>query len=95
MNKTKEEIEQIAELVADAMLKVHRALGPGLLESTYQACLAHELRCRGIKVACEVALPVRSSRLRRVIASTCSWPSASLSRTSRFRQCPPFTKPSC
>jgi hypothetical protein len=32
MNKTKEEIEQIAELVVDAMLKVHRALGPDLLE---------------------------------------------------------------
>jgi hypothetical protein len=42
MNKTKEEIEQIAEQVVDAMLKVHRALGPGLLESTYQACLVHE-----------------------------------------------------
>jgi len=41
------------------MLKVHRALGPGLLESTYQACLAYELRCRGIDVGCEVALPVR------------------------------------
>jgi GxxExxY protein len=59
MNKTKEEIEQIAEQVVDAMLKVHRALGPGLLESTYQACLAHELRCRGTEVGCEVALPVR------------------------------------
>jgi GxxExxY protein len=35
------------------------ALGPGLLESTYQACLAHELRCRGTEVGCEVALPVR------------------------------------
>jgi GxxExxY protein len=59
MNKTKEEIEQIAEQVVDAMLKVHRALGPGLLESTYQVCLAHELRCRGTEVGCEVALPVR------------------------------------
>ncbi|MGO9920104.1 MAG: GxxExxY protein [Isosphaeraceae bacterium] len=59
MNKTKEEIEQTAEQVVDAMLKVHRALGPGLLESTYQVCLAHELRCRGIEVGCEVALPVR------------------------------------
>ena len=38
MKKTNEEIEQIAEQVVDAMLKVHRALGPGLLESTYQAC---------------------------------------------------------
>jgi GxxExxY protein len=59
MNKTKGEIEQTAEQVVDAMLKVHRALGPGLLESTYQACLAHELRCRGIEVCCEVSLPVR------------------------------------
>src|SRR5258708_34056596 len=59
MNKTKQEIEHIAELLVDAMLKVHRALGPGLLESTYQACLAHELRCRDIEVGCEVALPVR------------------------------------
>ena len=59
MNKTKEEIEQIAEHVVDAMLKVHRAMGPGLLESTYQTCLAHELRCRGIEVGCEVALPIR------------------------------------
>ena len=43
MNKTtKEEIERVAEQVVDAMLKVHRALGPGLLESTYQACLAYE-----------------------------------------------------
>ena len=41
------------------MLTGHRALGPGLLESTYQACLAYELRCRGIEVDCEVALPVR------------------------------------
>ena len=59
MNRTKDEIEQIAEQVVDSMLKVHRALGPGLLESTYQLCLAHELRCRGIDVGCEVALPVR------------------------------------
>jgi PD-(D/E)XK nuclease superfamily len=50
MNKTKEEIEQIAEQVVDAMLKVHRSVGPGQRESTYQACLAHELGCRGIEV---------------------------------------------
>jgi hypothetical protein len=40
MKKTREEIEQIAEMVVDSMLKVHRALGSGLAESTYQACLA-------------------------------------------------------
>jgi GxxExxY protein len=34
-------------------------LGPGLLEKTYQVCLAYELRSRGIEVGCEVDLPVR------------------------------------
>jgi GxxExxY protein len=59
MNKSEQEIEQIGEVVVDAMLKVHRSLGPGLLESMYQACLAHELRCRGVEVGCEVVLPVK------------------------------------
>ena len=39
-------------------MKVHSVLGPGLLESAYQACLAHELRSRGFEVATQVALPV-------------------------------------
>jgi len=39
-------------------LTVHSTLGPGLLESAYQACLAHEIRSRGIEVASEVPLPV-------------------------------------
>jgi GxxExxY protein len=34
----------VAKDIVDAAMKVHRALGPGLLESAYQACLAHELR---------------------------------------------------
>lgn len=59
MDKTREEIEEVASQIVDAMLMVHRELGPGLLESTYQACLAHELRGRGIEVHCEVELPVR------------------------------------
>jgi GxxExxY protein len=56
--KTREEIERIATILVDSFIQVHRALGPGLLESTYQACLAHELRLRGINVRCEVAMPV-------------------------------------
>lgn len=59
MDKTKEEIEALAKLLVDAMVAVHRELGPGLLESTYQACLAYELRSRGIEVQCEAPLPVR------------------------------------
>ena len=39
-------------------MTVHSTLGPGLLESAYQACLAHEIRSRGIEVASEVPLPV-------------------------------------
>lgn len=45
--------------VLDAALRVHRALGPGLLESTYRACLAHELLQMGFAVRQEVAVPLK------------------------------------
>ena len=44
--------------VVDAAIAVHSALGPGLLESAYQACLAYELRSRGLYVLQQVPLPV-------------------------------------
>jgi GxxExxY protein len=53
-----EDIEIIAKDVVDAAIKVHQTLGPGLLESAYQACHAHELRKRRHKVLTEVAVPV-------------------------------------
>jgi GxxExxY protein len=59
MSKSKEEVELVATQLVDSMLAVHRELGPGLLESTYQACLAYELRERGIEVRYEVELPVK------------------------------------
>ena len=52
------DIEEIARQIVDAAIKVHRALGPGLLESAYQKCLAYELRKRGLRVECEVLQPV-------------------------------------
>ena len=52
------DIEEVAKIIVDAAIKVHRALGPGLLESAYQQCLAHELRKRGLRVECEVLLPI-------------------------------------
>jgi GxxExxY protein len=52
------EIEEVGKQIVDSAIKVHRALGPGLLESAYQACLAHELRKRGLKVECEMPLPI-------------------------------------
>lgn len=51
--------DDIAKDIVDAAIKVHRALGPGLLESAYQACLAHELRRRQRLVECEVTLPLK------------------------------------
>ncbi len=44
--------------VVDAAMKVHSALGPGLLESAYEACLAHELRRRGSVVEVQRPLPI-------------------------------------
>jgi GxxExxY protein len=44
--------------VVDSAMKVHSALGPGLLESAYKACLAFELADRGLAVESEVPLPV-------------------------------------
>ncbi len=52
------DIQEIARILVDAAVKVHRALGPGLLESAYQKCYAHELRMRGLKVVTEVMLPI-------------------------------------
>jgi GxxExxY protein len=52
------DIEAIGKDIVDAAIKVHRALGPGLLESAYQHCMAYELRRRGRRVACEVLLPI-------------------------------------
>ena len=53
------EIEEIGKIIVDCALRVHQELGPGLLESTYQFCLAHELTKRGLRVSCEVVLPIK------------------------------------
>lgn len=52
------DIEAIGKQIVDSAVKVHRALGPGLLESAYQYCLAYELRKRGLQVETEVLQPV-------------------------------------
>ncbi len=48
----------ITEQIIGAAMEVHRALGPGLLESAYEACLVFELRQRGLKVEQQKPLPV-------------------------------------
>jgi GxxExxY protein len=49
---------EIARIVVDACYRLHRELGPGLLESVYQSVLARELETRGLRVRRQVAVPV-------------------------------------
>jgi GxxExxY protein len=49
---------EIATVILDAAFKIHRTLGPGLLESVYQATLNYELQQRGLRVLQQVGLPV-------------------------------------
>ena len=53
------DIEEIGKKIIGAAIKVHCALGPGLLESAYQKCLDYELRKFGLKVECEISLPIK------------------------------------
>jgi GxxExxY protein len=50
--------ERLASIIVNSGLKVHRALGPGLLESAYEHCLSHELRTRGLAVERQIPLPI-------------------------------------
>ena len=50
--------DQLTQNVIGAAIEVHRHLGPGLLESAYQACLSYERQKQGFKVEREVPLPI-------------------------------------
>ena len=50
--------DELSHRVIGCALEVHRALGPGLMESTYEHCLARELELRGIRFARQQPLPV-------------------------------------
>jgi GxxExxY protein len=52
------DLNELSGTTVDAAIRVHSALGPGLLESAYETCLAYELRERGLLVRTQVALPV-------------------------------------
>ncbi len=49
---------QIGEIIIKAAIKVHSALGPGLLESAYEACFAHECASQGLSVKRQVVQPI-------------------------------------
>jgi GxxExxY protein len=50
--------QELTGQILGAAIEVHKQLGPGLLESTYQACLCYELELRGISFECQKLLPL-------------------------------------
>ena len=52
------ELNKISEKIIGCAIKVHKTLGPGLLESTYEVCLIHALSKAGVRVQSQVSLPV-------------------------------------
>ncbi len=56
---TSHHLNDLAGQVIGAAMEVHTVFGPGLLESTYEACLAHELECNDISATSQVYLPVK------------------------------------
>jgi GxxExxY protein len=52
------ELNQVSGSIVESAMKIHSALGPGLLESAYESCLLHELRKKGIKVTSQLTLPI-------------------------------------
>ena len=57
-------MEKLAKEAVNAAFRVHNSLGPGLLESVYEACLAYEIRKQGIEVQTQVAFPVVYEQVR-------------------------------
>jgi GxxExxY protein len=55
---SREALNGITAAIVDTAMQIHKTLGPGLLESVYQAVMAHELRKRGLNVRTEVPIPV-------------------------------------
>ncbi len=52
------ELNDITDRIISSAIKVHKALGPGLLESAYEACLLYELRKNGLNAESQVGLPL-------------------------------------
>jgi len=52
------DVERLATIVVDSVFSVHKELGPGLLESAYEACLSRELELRGVKHQRQLLIPL-------------------------------------
>lgn len=56
--KSAKDENELSRIILDAAFRVHSAIGPGMLENAYEACLAYELRAAGLKVQTQVPLPL-------------------------------------
>ena len=63
MENKRDRANELSKLIIGAAIEVHRHLGPGLLESAYQACMCHELSNLGIPFQPQLPLPVTYKRL--------------------------------
>ncbi len=54
-----EELERIGKEIVDSAYRVHKELGPGLLESVYEECMVYDLRRKGFKVETQVYVPIK------------------------------------
>jgi len=61
---TEKALDDLTQEVIGAAIEVHRVLGPGLLESSYERCLARELSLRGVQFEAQVNLPVEYKGVR-------------------------------
>ena len=84
-------VERVGREVVDAALTVHRALGPGLLESAYETCLFEELKRRGLAIERQVSVQVVYGDIRMrpasdwIYSSKGAWASKS-SRSTPWRR---------
>lgn len=56
--RSRDELNEISGRIIEFSIKVHKALGPGMLEGAYEICLLHELAQHGYKVQSQLTLPI-------------------------------------
>jgi len=64
VHEYRDRLNHLSHLIIGAALEVHREVGPGMLESAYEACLAFELSRRGLAFEKQKALPLQYKRIR-------------------------------
>jgi GxxExxY protein len=62
------DLNALTGIIVDSAIQVHSAIGPGLLESAYETCLAYELRERGVRVRTQILLPIKYKAIRMNVA---------------------------